>query len=455
MKNMLLIAMISLLVSLPSFAGKAALVKILKGDARAIQNGAEVKLKANDWIDGGATLKTAEKSFVKLVFIDKSQMNVGPGSEIKIERFQNKDAGVIDLVKGKIRSQVTKDYLQINGKDRSKLFIKTANAVMGIRGTDFMITTNGKNTAAILFEGEVVFNHLKDRKITDSAQLDQIVDAGVRMFPGEFSAVGADMSAPTVPALLNVHQREKLEKNANFDKNDSVAKASKSIVPAGLSGNVVASKPNIEADKNDDGKVRASVNPEGFVKEGQVKPVNGSFVHIDSATVIAPGKDARLDSNSNTFIASDKSGTVTADGSYVPPKGIDIKESGQIIVSPSLGKDINSAQRPEVISARGSIQIVPSTPDQSTLIDRQFSDNNIDIKDGKIDTNNIYGSKGPTPTSSDADQLPTSPLPDPLPPVTGGSSGGGTTSGGISSGGNVVVPTPPIPTGGAMSNDGI
>ena len=33
-------------------------------------------------------------------------------SEMKIESFSGKDSGVIDLVKGKIRSQVTKDYLQ-------------------------------------------------------------------------------------------------------------------------------------------------------------------------------------------------------------------------------------------------------------------------------------------------------------------------------------------------------
>jgi hypothetical protein len=338
MRNMTLLLVLSMLISLPSFAGKAALVKLIKGEAVVIVDGKEVKLKANDWIDGGAVVKTSEKSFVKLVFIDKSQMNVGPLSEIKIEKFQSKDAGIIDLVKGKIRSQVTKDYLQIQGKDRSKLFIKTKNAVMGIRGTDFMITTNGHNTAAILFEGEVVFNRLNDRGIVNSADLDRIVDQGVRMFPGEFSAVG-DQGAPTVPALLNVGQRDRLEKNVQFDKNESSKSASaKSIVPAGLSGTAVASKPNIETVKSDDTKVRASVNADGFVKDGQIKPANGSFVHLDSATIIAPGKDAVLDENSNTYIASDKAGSVSADGSYNPPKGVSIAEDGKIQIRGEDGK---------------------------------------------------------------------------------------------------------------------
>src|SRR5690606_8985738 len=101
---------------------------------------------------------------------------------------------------------------------------KTKNAVMGIRGTDFLISTTGKNTVAILFEGSVVFNKLSDQKLMDSAKLDDVVDRGVRLFPGEFSAVGEN-GKPTIPALLNVQQREKLEKNVTFDKNSkSVAK---------------------------------------------------------------------------------------------------------------------------------------------------------------------------------------------------------------------------------------
>lgn len=381
MRNMMMIAALSFVVSLPSYAGKAALVKLIKGEAKAVVNGKEVKLKADDWVDGGAIIKTSEKSFVKLVFIDKSQMNVGPLSEIKIEKFHSKDAGVIDLVKGKIRSQVSKDYLQIQGKDRSKLFIKTKNAVMGIRGTDFMISTNGINTAAILFEGEVVFNRLNDRKITDSAHLDRIVDQGVRMFPGEFSAVG-EGGAPTVPALLNVGQREKLEKNVQFDKNDSAkTAAAKSVVPAGLSGNAVASKPNIEVVKNDDGKARASSNADSYIKDGQVKPVNGSFVHLDSATIIAPGKDAVLDENSNTYIASDKAGSVSGEGSYNPPKGVSIADDGKVLVgskeiAPNTLPITLVNQNPADQSLILDTKIVSITQDYNKAIEEQNNQNN-------------------------------------------------------------------------------
>lgn len=401
MRNLIIVFAISIFATSTAFAEKAALVKLIKGEAHVLSGGKQIQLKADDWIDGGAVVKTSPKSFVKLVFIDKSQMNVGPSSEIKIEKFHNKDAGVIDLVRGKIRSQVTKDYLQIKGKDRSKLFIKTPNAVMGIRGTDFMISTNGKNTAAILFEGEVVFNRLNDRNLTDTAKLDDIVDRGVRMYPGEFSAVG-ESGAPTVPALLNVHQRERLEKNGNFEKNSSVstAKATKSIVPAGLAGNVVSSKPAIEVSKAERNDQRASHNPDSFMKEGNVKPVNGSFVHIDSATIIAPGKDALFDENSNTYIASDKAGTVSSDGSYNPPKGITINADGGFIISAGAGAS-NAPQR--VSSSSLPISSVNQNPlDQSQKLNIQIGDIVNDVKSDivKNDDPNSVSRPGTSPDSS-------------------------------------------------------
>jgi hypothetical protein len=217
---------------------KVAIVKLLKGEVDVLTLGKTTKLKVEDWVEDGSVVKTGEKSFVKLIFIDKSQMNIGPGSEMKIEKFDVKDSGVIDLVKGKIRSQVTKDYLQMD-RNKSKLFIKTPNAVMGVRGTDFLIATNGQTTSTILFEGAIAFNKLDSRTEINTARLEEIVDRGVSIQPGEFSVADRIHPLPTVPAVLNVNQREALEKNAHFDSNrtpgTSSAKApERSIVPPGL-----------------------------------------------------------------------------------------------------------------------------------------------------------------------------------------------------------------------------
>lgn len=338
--------LILLFLSSTAFAQKkVAVVKMIRGEVEIVILGKTTKLKVDDWVESGAVVKTQEKSFAKLVFIDKSQMNIGPGSEMKIEKFSNDEAGVIDLVKGKIRSQVTKDYLQMD-KDKSKMFIKTPNAVMGIRGTDFMISTNGKTTSSVLFEGQVVFNNLPEGGASGTERLEDVVNKGVRMFPGEFSVVDPSRPEPTVPSLLNVQQKEVLEKNENFESDRSPSSGSessvKSVVPAGLEGSVVSN--NSDTLKNEVATVAAPVeavktestaaaNPEGFVNGDTVKPANGSFLHVESGVVIPPGPGSVLDPNTNSFIPSPESGKVAADGSFVPPKNVEITDDGKILVA--------------------------------------------------------------------------------------------------------------------------
>jgi hypothetical protein len=251
---------------------------------------------------------------------------------MKIEKFSGNDSGVIDLVKGKIRSQVTKDYLQMN-KDKSKLFIKTPNAVMGIRGTDFMISTNGKNTAAILFEGEVVFNKLDARGVSESGRLEDMVDRGVRMSPGEFSVVEQNRPEPTVPSLLNVQQRETLENNDTFERspsNSGSEDSKKSVVPAGLDGKVVSNDTAGSSVGNE--KVASSTNPDGYVDGNKIKPASGASLHIESGIIIPPGKDSVLDKNTNTYIMGPETGKIGSDGSYQPPKNVEITADGKIMM---------------------------------------------------------------------------------------------------------------------------
>ncbi len=326
---------------------KVAVVKLIRGEVDVLTLGKTTKLNKEDWVTSGAVIKTGDKSFVKLVFLDKSQMNVGPNSEMKIESYTGKDSGVIDLVKGKTRSQVTKDYLQMKDRDKSKLFIKTQNAVMGVRGTDFMISTNGNNTSTVLFEGEIVFNKLDQKGRISSAGLEAIVDRGVRMFPGEFSVMEINRPMPTVPSLINIQQKEHLEKNSEFNTDrtpsNAATESNKTVVPAGLSGSTVSN--NNDVLKSEVAQVEASAtapskrmtpsssDPEGYVKGDLVKPANGSFVHVESGIIIPPGPTAVLDSNTNTYIPGGDSGTVAADGSYIPPSNVEITNDGKILVA--------------------------------------------------------------------------------------------------------------------------
>lgn len=352
MKSIVVIFLILMTTSL--FAqSKVAVVKLLRGEADVMTIGKTTKLKVDDWLEAGSVVKTAEKSFVRLVFIDKSTMNISANSEMKIEQFSGKDSGVIDLVKGQIKSTVTKDYLQMK-QDKSKLFIKTQNAVMGVRGTEFDIITNGKSTVTVLHEGEIVFNRLDERGKISSERLEQIVDAGVRLLPKDFSVMDSTRIMPTVPARMNPSQLEALQKadGSSDDRSPSNSKPDtsvKSVVPEGLSGATVSN--NSETLKSEVGQVTAaqdagatasastdkpaasSADAEGYVKGNLIKPANGSFVHLASGTIIPPPPNAVLDSNTNTYIAGAETGTVGADGSFIPPKNVEITSDGKVLVA--------------------------------------------------------------------------------------------------------------------------
>lgn len=361
--------LLALMVS-PLFAQtKVATVKMLRGNVDVLTLGKTAKLKVNDWVEQGAVIKTSDKSFVKLILIDNSQVNVGPNSEMKIETFTGKDTGVIDLVKGKIRSQVTKGSFN----DKSKIIIKTQNAVMGVRGTDFLISYNGVATSTVLFEGEIVFNKLPDIGLSTSTQeLEDAVKKGVNIFPGEFSVQESMRIMPTVPALLNTLQREQLEKNSDFETNRNPSNASgndqvKSIVPEGLSGKVVANesqslKKEVETIvKAEDKKASpASNDPQGYVKGDLIKPANGSFIHIDTGVIIPPGPDSVLDANSNTFIPGQSDGKVAVDGTYIPPNNVEITNDGKILVAVTGANGdtiIQEVQKPVPVYTETSVSI--------------------------------------------------------------------------------------------------
>jgi hypothetical protein len=77
----------------------------------------------------------------------------------------------------------------------------------------------------------------------------------------------------------------------------------------------------------------ASANPDGFIKGSEVKPANGSFLHVESGVIIPPGPGSVLDSNTNTYIPASNDGKVATDGSYIPPKNVEITGDGKIFVA--------------------------------------------------------------------------------------------------------------------------
>lgn len=202
-KNKIII-LIFILYSQINLAGEnmVAQIILMRGQAKGkTPDGHVFEIKLDQKIAEGTIIQTAEKSFVKLLFIDKSQLNLGPQSQMVINTFPKNDPGIISLIKGQIRLKVTKDYMEMNDKSKSKLYIKTASAAMGIRGTDFQVNYNNENhnTSLITFEGAVAMANIARNEQNNSFeqhQLEHLVSSekAVMVKEGQISAVNFNIS---------------------------------------------------------------------------------------------------------------------------------------------------------------------------------------------------------------------------------------------------------------------
>ncbi len=371
----LIFAILFLFSSVMSLAqedsSKVAKVIILKGNVFSLVEGKKPrKLKRGDWLPEGSLVKTSARSFTKLLFVDKSQMNLGPESEMQIETFPKDQAGIINLIQGKVRSKVTKNYMNIDKKG-SKLFIKTKTAAMGVRGTDFQVIFNPRNavTSLVTFEGAVAMARL-DELSSGQRLSQQALDAtlnrreAVMVRQGQYSGAMPNQKRVSIPVKISPSQLESLkntdpsvsqsEKRKPASVGGEKKKVVRSIVPKGLDPKKVAEVNNNTIDKalsegigtqaaqavveQTQEKIQATRNegppPEGFVDTatGAYAPPAGGYVDEKTGLYVPPAEGSTFDPNAGVYIPSPEVGSVDAEtGSYVPPEGYQLVDSGELV----------------------------------------------------------------------------------------------------------------------------
>ncbi len=326
----------------------AAKAIIVKGTVKALIDGKTVPVKRGMWLPEGAQVKTEPKSFTKLLFIDKSTMNVGPDSQMKIDSFPKKEAGIITLVKGQVRSKVTKNYMDMKDKDKSKLFIKTKTAAMGVRGTDFQVSFNPVNlaTSLVTFEGAVAMAKLAESMANGrpvQRALEAVVSGkgAVMVRRGQYSGSSPKMKAATIPVKISPVQLETLEKNetpgvaADPDQASSSDNAPKkkfrNVVPPGMDSKIVANDTSAAeaaiADTVGSGAVKAveteikaemaaidqnAPPPEGMVDPttGAIAPTAGGFIDLATAQYVPPPEGSTFDANAGVYVPPPELGGV-------------------------------------------------------------------------------------------------------------------------------------------------
>lgn len=135
---------------------KSTKVTFVKGDVQAGTAPTFARVKRNQELAAGATVKTGDGARAELTFPDGSVVRVGPNAELKIEgaAFDGKSKEVkveATLVGGQAWAKVAK----LVG-DESQFNLKTNNAVAGVRGTVFRVNVDRDEATVVkVYNGAV------------------------------------------------------------------------------------------------------------------------------------------------------------------------------------------------------------------------------------------------------------------------------------------------------------
>ncbi len=345
-KLMKLLSLLLISLSFNLFASTdVALVKMIRGDVQIkSKDGVSAKAKKGMWLNQGQTVLTGKKSFARLVFKDKTSSNIGANSELEIKSFKKGKAGLLNLIKGQIRTKVVKDTLN---QDKSKLFIKTKTAAMGVRGTDFHVSVGQDfKTTVLTYEGAVsMVQFSKDiRNITGN--LDRILNESesVIVTEGRFSSTSSNKGTVNLPVKIAPTQLTKLKDNLGLrESNNQYAKNTdnnvKAITPPGISAQTAFNddsskdeetffvpEPSTNGEPDEASKTDPQYTafqpppPEGVDNGEQHAPAAGGFIDLATGNYIEPPKGAMFDPNTETFIVPKNFGEVdTRTGEFLPP----------------------------------------------------------------------------------------------------------------------------------------
>ncbi len=135
-----------------SFAADFASVTKLKG--KVTINGKTATIKS--LIKDKDLIAVDEKSFIKLKATDNTLIIVGPKSQLKVDLSSKKIP--VEIIGGSLR------WIS-PGPKKVYLGVKSKNAVLGVRGTDFYVEKNNifNETQMVCFSGEVLMINSKDR----------------------------------------------------------------------------------------------------------------------------------------------------------------------------------------------------------------------------------------------------------------------------------------------------
>ncbi len=193
-------------------------VRDFRGTANILRERDRIDVKKNEPVYRADTVKTFDRSRVKILFVDDSLLMIGENSSIAVSGYlKGKDAGrsVFNLMDGVLNVIV----------GRSGFEVRTPTAVTAARGTSYLVWVEGNTTKTAVTEGRVEFSNIED-------PANRVVVAAGRM---SYVERGRPPAAPVItpPEVVRVLYERTLEESERWGPVILRAKGS-GIPPPGI-----------------------------------------------------------------------------------------------------------------------------------------------------------------------------------------------------------------------------
>ena len=151
-------------------------------------------------------IRTGADSFAKIVMNNGDRFNLGRKTIISVEEYvdadQNNDSkSIFQVIIGKLRALIERE-------DKEKLLIKTGNAMVGVKGTDFIVEVPSREvTQVTTLTGIVSFRRMDVPSVTDEI----LVNAG-------FRSILFQKQPPYTPIAISRKDRQQIRQTFQLKK---------------------------------------------------------------------------------------------------------------------------------------------------------------------------------------------------------------------------------------------
>lgn len=308
--------MLTLLAETALGADEYARVAAVRGGATLMVERESRPLTLGEIVPRGATIVTETRGFVRLEMNDGSYLNVAPSTRLTVDTPSSDGPDTWELVKGRIRSRIVN-----TNTGEEKLIIKTRNVALGVRGTEFIVSSEAQNGAVSLvtLEGSVAMARLQP----GLSPIEALRGTGaVNVGTGNFSVLRPGLERPSPPRPMPARQFEQL-KNSEA----AVPKFNNRGVPQRAENITTAKSPNETGGRQSQIQPRRDARPGEFIggAPGEKKgaPVRGtrdsSPKGMPGGIGKAPGLGKAPDKKVGPKPVRPGTGTPVPNGSNIPP----------------------------------------------------------------------------------------------------------------------------------------